>query len=99
MRRVADPQDTSARPPGPARWPASNRNGGRHQFGDMAGIKSVRLAGFRRNLHRSSVDCIVNMGGFDFATGTADSASLRESGRIEFSGRTPDALSTVRNPR
>ena len=49
MRRVADPQDTSARPPGPARWPASNRNGGRHQFGDMAGIKSVRLAGFRRN--------------------------------------------------
>jgi hypothetical protein len=32
-------------------WPASVRNGGRHQIGIPAGIKSEYLAGMRRNLH------------------------------------------------
>ena len=70
MRRVADPQDTSARPPGPARWPASNRNGGRHQFGNMAGIKSVRPAGFRRNLQFKKMFC-------KMAFGVVESARIR----------------------
>src|ERR1700737_3507572 len=33
-------------------WPASVRNGGRHQIGIPAGIKSEYLAGMRRNLHQ-----------------------------------------------
>jgi hypothetical protein len=33
-------------------WPASVRNGGRHQIGIPAGFKSEYLAGMRRNLHR-----------------------------------------------
>ena len=36
-------------PDRPARWPESNRNGGRLQIGTVADIKSVSLAGFRRN--------------------------------------------------
>jgi len=32
-------------------WPASVRNGGRHQIGIPADIKSEYLAGMRRNLH------------------------------------------------
>jgi hypothetical protein len=43
-------------------WPASNRNGGRLQIGmvdrlqagRVADIKSERVAGLRRNLHRSN---------------------------------------------
>jgi len=31
-------------------WPASVRNGGRHQIGIPAGINSEYLAGMRRNL-------------------------------------------------
>ena len=36
-------------------WPPSVRNGGRHQIGIPAGIKSEYLAGMRRNLHPDSV--------------------------------------------
>jgi len=36
-------------PDRPAKWPELNRNGGRLQIGTVAGIKSVSLAGFRRN--------------------------------------------------
>jgi hypothetical protein len=32
-------------------WPPSNRNRGRLHFGTVAGIKSVCLAGMRRNSH------------------------------------------------
>src|SRR6202030_284703 len=31
------------------RWPASFRNGGRHQIGTVAGFKSESVAGLRRN--------------------------------------------------
>src|SRR5271155_5546136 len=31
------------------RWPASFRNGGRHQIGTVAGFKSESVAGMRRN--------------------------------------------------
>jgi hypothetical protein len=30
-------------------WPASSRNGGRHQIGTLAGFASEWVAGFRRN--------------------------------------------------
>src|ERR1019366_4038001 len=33
------------------RWPASFRNGGRHQIGMVADIKSESVAGLRRNSH------------------------------------------------
>lgn len=32
-------------------WPDLFRNGGRHQFGTMAGFPSEYLAGFNRNPH------------------------------------------------
>src|ERR1700722_18800552 len=32
-------------------WPASFRNGGRHQIGTVAGFKSESVAGLRRNSH------------------------------------------------
>ena len=32
-------------------WPASSRNGGRHQIGTLAGFASEWVAGFRRNPH------------------------------------------------
>jgi len=35
-------------------WPASVRNGGRHQIGIPADIKSEYLAGMRRNLQRNA---------------------------------------------
>ena len=34
-------------------WPDLFRNGGRHQFGTMAGFPSEYLAGFNRNPHLS----------------------------------------------
>jgi len=33
-------------------WPASSRNGGRHQIGTLAGFASEQVAGFRRNPQR-----------------------------------------------
>jgi hypothetical protein len=38
-------------PESSGRWPDLNRNGGRLQIGTVADIKSVSLAGFRRNPH------------------------------------------------
>lgn len=49
MRRVADPPGTPVRASASAAWPPSNRNRGRLHFGTVAGIKSVCLAGMRRN--------------------------------------------------
>lgn len=34
-------------------WPASSRNGGRHQIGTLAGFASEWVAGFRRNPQKS----------------------------------------------
>jgi hypothetical protein len=36
-------------------WPASSRNGGRHQIGTLAGFASEWVAGFRRNPHARDV--------------------------------------------
>jgi len=36
-------------PISPTDWPASSRNGGRHQIGTLAGFASEQVAGFRRN--------------------------------------------------
>lgn len=36
----------------PEPWPASSRNGGRHQIGTLAGFASEWVAGFRRNPQR-----------------------------------------------
>jgi len=47
-------------------WPASVRNGGRHQIGIPAGINSEYLAGMRRNLHGLSR---INHGQFAMAAG------------------------------
>jgi hypothetical protein len=42
----------------PTRWPELNRNGGRLQIGTVADIKSVSLAGFRRNPQSASAETI-----------------------------------------
>ena len=60
MRRVADPPGTPVRASASAAWPPSNRNRGRLHFGTVAGIKSVCLAGMRRNSqhkHRNLLAC------------------------------------------
>ena len=45
---VADPRGTAA-PKSATGWPASSRNGGRHQIGTVADIVSEQVAGLRRN--------------------------------------------------
>jgi hypothetical protein len=47
---VADPRGTAA-PKSATGWPASSRNGGRHQIGMVADIVSEQVAGMRRNPH------------------------------------------------
>src|SRR4051794_1981340 len=46
----ADPRGTAA-PKSATGWPASSRNGGRHQIGMVADIVSEQVAGMRRNPH------------------------------------------------
>ena len=48
---VAEPRGANAKSRDRLRWPASFRNGGRHQIGTAADIKSESLAGLRRNSH------------------------------------------------
>jgi hypothetical protein len=46
LTRGDDPSPISA-----TGWPASSRNGGRHQIGTLAGFASEWVAGFHRNPH------------------------------------------------
>src|SRR5271167_3028323 len=46
---VAEPRGANDESRDRLRWPASFRNGGRHQIGTVADIKSESLAGMRRN--------------------------------------------------
>src|SRR5277367_12567 len=46
---VAEPRGANDESRDRLRWPASFRNGGRHQIGTVADIKSESLAGLRRN--------------------------------------------------
>src|SRR5580692_306631 len=46
---VAEPRGANAESRDRLRWPASFRNGGRHQIGTAADIKSESPAGLRRN--------------------------------------------------
>src|ERR1700677_3761432 len=48
---VAEPRGANAESRDRLRWPASFRNGGRHQIGTAADIKSESPAGLRRNSH------------------------------------------------
>jgi hypothetical protein len=51
---VADPRGTAA-PKSATGWPASSRNGGRHQIGMVADIVSEQVAGMRRNPQLSGI--------------------------------------------
>src|ERR1700691_4151013 len=48
---VAEPRGANAESRDRLRWPASFRNGGRHQIGTVADIKSEAPAGLNRNSH------------------------------------------------
>src|SRR5580693_3242972 len=60
---VAEPRGANAESRDRLRWPASFRNGGRHQIGTAADIKSESPAGLRRNSHLSIVGCDMEVSG------------------------------------
>ena len=42
-------------------WPASSRNGGRHQIGTLAGFASEWVAGFRRNPQHTAEEIVAKL--------------------------------------